>query len=209
MGNVIFLNGCSSAGKTTLALKLQQLLPEPYQHIALDQFRDGLPSSVRGLNAPEDTPGASGLNVVPVERDGERLTEIRFGEHGERVLQGMRRCVAVFTDLGANVIVDDLLFKREYLEDYARVLNPERTWFIGVKCALDVINEREAQRVGRFPGTAASHYDSVHAHGLEYDLEVDTTASSPRECALAIIERLNTPPRAFKELIQSHKIEQH
>ncbi|MGB1686483.1 MAG: phosphotransferase-like protein, partial [Pseudomonadales bacterium] len=36
-GTVIFLNGTSSAGKTTLALALQELLPEPYQHVALDQ----------------------------------------------------------------------------------------------------------------------------------------------------------------------------
>jgi chloramphenicol 3-O-phosphotransferase len=42
-GRIIFLNGSSSAGKTTLASTLQQLLDEPYQHIALDQFRDGLP----------------------------------------------------------------------------------------------------------------------------------------------------------------------
>ena len=35
-GKVIFLNGSSSAGKTTLAIMLQQLLPEPYQHVALD-----------------------------------------------------------------------------------------------------------------------------------------------------------------------------
>ena len=52
MANVILLNGCSSAGKTTLALKLQQLLPEPYQHVALDQFRDGMPSQIRGFNSP-------------------------------------------------------------------------------------------------------------------------------------------------------------
>ena len=49
-GNIIFLNGSSSAGKTTLAIMLQQLLPEPYQHIALDQFRDGMPGRYRGLN---------------------------------------------------------------------------------------------------------------------------------------------------------------
>jgi chloramphenicol 3-O-phosphotransferase len=39
MGQIILLNGCSSAGKTTLAIKLQQLLQAPYQHMALDQFR--------------------------------------------------------------------------------------------------------------------------------------------------------------------------
>ena len=43
MANVILLNGCSSAGKTTLALALQDVLTAPYQHIALDQFRDGMP----------------------------------------------------------------------------------------------------------------------------------------------------------------------
>ena len=49
MANVILLNGCSSAGKTTLALKLQQLLSEPYQHVALDQFRDGMPGRLEAL----------------------------------------------------------------------------------------------------------------------------------------------------------------
>jgi len=200
MGNIIFLNGCSSSGKTTLALKLQQLLPEPYQHIALDQFRDGLPSSVRGLNAPDNTPGAAGLNVVPVERNGEWVTEIQFGEHGERILAGMRRSIGVFSDLGANVIVDDLLFKREYLEDYVAVLDPDKVWFIGVKCSLDVVNQREATRAGRFPGTATSHYEQVHAHGEDYDLEVDTSAATPRDIAERIIGRLSAPPQAFARI---------
>ena len=197
MGNIIFLNGCSSSGKTTLAIKLQQMLSEPYQHIALDQFRDGLPNRVRGLNAPADTPGATGLNIVPVKRDGEWVTEIQFGCHGERILQGMRRSIAAFSDLGANVIVDDLLFKREYLDDYVSVLSPTKVWFIGVMCSLEVVNERELTRTGRFPGTATSHYTQVHAHGEAYDLEVDTSASSPREVAEKIIARLQTPPLAF------------
>ena len=55
MANVILLNGSSSSGKTTLAETLQQLLPEPYQYIGLDQFRDGMPERVRGLNAPGES----------------------------------------------------------------------------------------------------------------------------------------------------------
>ena len=208
MGKIIFLNGCSSSGKTTLALKLQQLLPEPYQHIALDQFRDGLPSKVRGLNAPENTPGASGLNVVPVERNGEWVTQIQFGDHGEQILKGMRRSIAIFSDLGANVIVDDLLFKRSYLDDYVAILDPNKVWFIGVMCSLDVVNAREATRPGRFPGTATSHYDQVHSHGEIYDLEVDTSTASPREVAEQIIRRLASPPQAFarmKAQMSAHK----
>lgn len=202
MSNVILLNGCSSAGKTTLALALQNLLPEPYQHVALDQFRDGMPGRVRGLNSPPGDPGASGLNVVPGELNGEWVTHIQFGDYGERVLAAMRRTVATLSELGCNVIVDDLLFKRDYLEDYAGVLDPQKTWFIGVKCSIEVISEREALRPGRFPGTAKAHFEQVHEHGIDYDLEVDTTAADPAEVAVEIAQRLQQPPLALQSLKQ-------
>ena len=198
MANVIFLNGCSSAGKTTLAIKLQQMLDEPYQHIALDHFRDGMPMRLRGLNSPPGTPGSRGLNVVPIEKDGELVTSIQFGEYGEQVLKNMRRSIALFQEAGTNVIIDDLLFKRAYLDDYVSVLDPENTWFIGVKCSLEVVKARESKRPGRFPGTATSHFDQVHDHGEAYDLEVDTSESSARDVAQQIIDRLSEPPKAFQ-----------
>lgn len=201
-GNLIFLNGSSSAGKTTLAMMLQQLLPEPYQHIALDQFRDGLPGRYRGLNSPEGAPGAQGLNVVPVMRDEQLITEVRFGEHGERVLHGMRQAIAAFARVGNHVIIDDLLFKPGYLRDYAEALDGLDVWMIGVRCSIDVVNARESQRPGRFPGTATSHYHQVHAHGGDYDLEVDTSYASPRSCAELIIERLKTPPVALRNVLR-------
>jgi len=202
-GKIIFLNGSSSAGKTTLAIMLQQMLDEPFQHMALDQFRDGLPGRFRGLNSPDGSPGAAGLNVVPVRREGEVITEIRFGSHGEQVLRGMRRAIAAFAREGNNVIVDDLLFKPDYLHDYALALADLEAWLIGVRCSLDVVNEREARRSGRFPGTATSHFHDVHAHGSAYDLEVDTSQAAPRACAERIVERIKTPPAALKNLLRS------
>lgn len=200
MSNVILLNGCSSAGKTTLAVALQNQLKEPYQHVGLDQFRDGMPGRVRGLNSPAGDPGASGLNVVPGKLNGEWVTHIQFGDYGERVLAAMRRTVASLTELGCNVIVDDLLFERAYLDDYVQVLDPNKTWFIGVKCSLDVVHQREALRPGRFPGTAVSHYEQVHAHGAAYDLEVDTSDAKATDLSYAIIARLQRPPKAFQAL---------
>ncbi len=199
-GKVIFLNGSSSAGKTTLAIMLQQLLDEPYQHIALDQFRDGLPGRYRGLNSPGGTPGDSGLNIVPTEKAGERVTEVRFGAHGEQMLRGMRRAIAAFAREGNNVIIDDLLFKPDYLHDYAEALHGLEAWLIGVRCSIEVVNEREAQRSGRFPGTATSHFHEVHAHGVSYDLEVDTSHATPKVCAELIIERLGSAPEALVAL---------
>lgn len=199
MSQVIFLNGSSSSGKTTLALALQQLLPEPYQYVALDQFRDGLPQRVRGLNAPPGSEGASGLNVKPVPAGDTTLTRIEFGEFGERVLAGMRRCIAALNEQGVPVIVDDLLLESAYLEDYASVLCSAQTWMVGVHCAPEQLAQREASRLGRFPGTALEHSARVHDHGCRYDVEVDTGVMSVEEAAAAIVAALQTPPCGLRD----------
>lgn len=201
---IILLNGSSSSGKTTLARKLQQLLPGAYQHMALDQFRDGLPDRYRGLNSPAESPGAQGMNVVPIDLQGERVTAIEFGSHGEQMLRGMRRAVAAFASQGNNVIVDDLLFKPEYLHDYAVALKDYQVWCVGVHCSLARVNEREAKRTGRFPGTATSHYHQVHAHDLAYDVEVDTTDLDASSCAARIIARLQAEPTALQGWFTHH-----
>lgn len=200
MTNVILLNGCSSAGKTTLAQTLQQMLPQPWQHVAFDQFRDGLPMRARGLNAPPGTDGARGLNVVPASADGQPVTHIRLGDFGEAVLDGMRACVASLAQNGVPVIVDDLLLRREYLTAYAEVLNPASTWLVGVYCDLEQVNAREQRRQGRFPGTALAHFEQVHDHGVSYDIAVDTSIATPRAVAAEIIARLETPPQALASL---------
>lgn len=204
-GKIILLNGSSSAGKTTIARMLQQLYPEPYQHIALDQFRDGMSGRFRGLNAPCGDSGARGLNVVPVERDGERMTEVRFGDVGRRVLRGMRRAIATFAREGNHVIVDDLMFEKSFLLDYLTALQGLPVTFAGVRCELAVVSAREAIRPGRFPGTATSHFDTVHAHCI-YDVEVDTTDSTPRQCAQEIMRAADSAPHAFDQLRDKFRV---
>ena len=200
-GNVILLNGCSSAGKTTLALELQKLSKDHYQYIALDQFRDGLPPSLRGLNSPEKDPGSRGLNVVPEIQNGRPVTSIKFGDYGEEVLKVMRRTVSQLARAGCSVVVDDILFEKKYLLDYADVLEPSASWLVAVKCDLDVVREREVKRAGRFPGTADSHYDSIHEHGVAYDIEVNTSKTRASILAKDILESMKIPPRAFSNLI--------
>ena len=59
--------------------------------MALDHFRDGLPDKYRGLNAPGDTLGAQGLNVVPVTDGPTPFTKVVFGDAGKTLLRGMPR----------------------------------------------------------------------------------------------------------------------
>lgn len=200
---IILLNGSSSSGKTTLASAIAQQADDDWQHMALDQFRDGMAPRLRGLNAPDHTPGAQGLNVVPDLSGKEPLTHIRFGATGERMLRGMRRAIAGFAASGNRVIIDDLLFKPEYLADYIQVLRDFPVYFIGVRCDRATVQAREAARPGRFPGTALSHFDSIHEHGAHYDLEVDTSNSHPDICAAEVLARLRTPPTAFTAYARS------
>lgn len=37
-GNIILLNGTSSAGKTTIAQAIQEVMEAPYLHMGIDQF---------------------------------------------------------------------------------------------------------------------------------------------------------------------------
>ncbi len=201
-GKIIFLNGTSSAGKTTLAHALQEELDAPWLHVSLDQYRDGLPAKYRGLNAPRGSKGEAGLNVVPVTDNGPPHTAVVFGEAGKTVLQGMRRAIRALVDAGTNVIIDDIILEAGFLQDYLEVLRGVDVLFVGVTCSMDVINRREALRPGRFPGTALGHLEVCHAHG-DYDVTVDTGSQSPRACARKVIEFLESgTPGAFERIRQ-------
>ena len=176
-GKIIFLNGTSSAGKTTLAYELQERFEIPFNHVGLDQFRDGLPDKFRGLNAPAGSNGERGLNVV-------------------------RRAMAAMVESGNNIIVDDIILEPEFLDDYLEVFAPFDVYFVGVRCPKTVINDREQARPGRFPGTAVGHFDVCHQHDC-YDVEVDTSVSTPTFCAEKIVEHMTSnSPAAFDTLRQ-------
>ena len=198
-GRIILLNGTSSAGKTTLAQAIQTLGTTPVHLVSLDEYRDGMAPRFRGMNAKAGEPGSRGLNVVPSE-DGLR-TELHFGDVWRRTLKGMRRAVAALAAVGLDVVVDDLLLEQEFLRDYLMVLADFRVLFVGVRCDLATVNARESARPGRFPGTAAGHFEQVHA-GCRYDLEVDTARLSPRQCAGRVLTALADPPTpsAFERL---------
>lgn len=199
-GKIIFLNGTSSAGKTSLAYALQEALIEPWLHVALDQFRDGLPAKYRGLNSPPGSTGEAGLNVVPVMDAEKPFTAIRFGDQGRKMLLGMRRAIRALAEAGNNIIIDDIILAPEFLTDYLKVFEGFEVYFVGVHCPIEVISEREKARPGRFPGTAFGHMEVCHAHG-DYDVDVDTATLSPRQCAATVMDFLaGGKPGAFDRI---------
>lgn len=159
---VIFLNGVSSAGKSSIARALQASLDQPYLHVAIDSFEDMLPDRYA--------------------EDGEFAWPVIF----PRMLAGMHRSFAALAEAGNNLIVDHVMVHRDgwasSLADCLTLLAPYRVYFVGVRCPLDELLRREQERGDRFVGTAARQFPLVHLHGL-YDLEVDTSQASATACA--------------------------
>lgn len=187
LGTIIILNGTSSSGKTCLLEALQNLLPEPYLNAGLDKFIWMMPE--RYLDRPlwDDVLGLAN----------------QAGQSGHTLAAGMHRAIAVLARSGSNVLADHVLVEPAWLRDCAELFSELPAYFIGVRCPLEVLEQREKARRNRTLGQARLQYPLVHAHGL-YDLEVDTSLLSPQECALAVQARLldGRPPQAFRQLRQ-------
>jgi chloramphenicol 3-O phosphotransferase len=201
-GNIILLNGTSSAGKTTIAQALQEVMETPYLHTGIDQFLiEHLPKrmvvSSDGLK-PDHAAG-----WLAVFRD-DALAEVRIGPLGYQWLAGMYRAISALSEAGLHVIVDDVIYDARVLMTAVDLLPAEQVFFVGIRCPLAVAERREVERGNRAKGGARAFYDLVHRHGV-YDCEIDSSAGTPLACALEIKQRLltHTEPRAFVRLRNS------
>lgn len=170
-GQIIFLNGTSSSGKTSIAEELLEQLPTPYFYIPFDAL-----NAMRSRSRTRElTPSVR--NVA--------LDETRLGH---------LRAVAGMAKEGNNVIIDQVLSQRSWLLDAVRIFEPFDVLFVGVRCSLPELERREKLRGDRDAGQAARQFPSVHRYG-EYDVECDTEMSSSAECARRVIDGLNSGVR--------------
>jgi chloramphenicol 3-O phosphotransferase len=118
-----------------------------------------------------------------------------------RTRAGFHRAVAGMAEAGNDIVVDHVLSERWRLLDCLTVLAKYDVVFVGVHCCAEELGRRERARGDRQVGQGAAQLAQVHAHG-SYDVECDTTAASPYDCAVRIKEFLARPatPSAFDRL---------
>ncbi len=177
------MNGTSSSGKTTIARALQGILPEPHMHVAIDGFFYMYPERVWNPTRQEDAEAFKRL--VPT------------------VVSGVQRAAAALAEAGNQLILGHVLENPAWLRECVGRWAGLEVLFVGVKCPLPVLEQREAERGDRVPGLAKVQYDRVHAHGL-YDVEVDTSVLDVDACVTEIVEALarRRRPGAFDRLRQ-------
>jgi len=180
-GHVILLNGTSSSGKTTIAKALQEKLTEPYMYVSIDDFFHMYPE--RFLNPTSREEATVLARLIPA------------------VLSGLHRSVGSLAQSGNNVLVDHVLQEDEMLKECIENWVGLDVLFVGVKCPLEIAEQREKERGDRSIGTARYQFERVHVHGL-YDIEVDTSIFNVDDCVTGIMALINNKLKesAFQEL---------
>lgn len=178
-GRIIFLNGASSSGKSTLSKALQAELNEPFLHVASDHLALGLP-------ARRDTSG-------PFQW---------WGHLRPRFFEGFHRSITALASGGNDLIVDHIIEFPAWRSELRHLLQAFDVFLVGVHCDLDELERRERVRGDRQIGEGRSHVvtDGIHTFGA-YDYAVDTTQTEPTTAARNILEcwRRRTTSVLFSE----------
>ena len=151
-GKIIFVNGASSSGKSTLCAALQAKLDEPFWHLSIDHLREA--------------------NILPLQR-------IKSGDFPWPTLrpaffEGFHRCLPALVEVGNNLVVEHIVETEAWMHRIVLLLEPFDVFFVGVHCPLPELERRERERGDRRSGEARRDYEVIHTFGA-YDLEVDST----------------------------------
>lgn len=175
--HVIILNGAGSVGKSSTAKALQTIAAEPFMHVAMDAFLDMLPGMLFGR--PE------GLTFETTWDQGKPSIAVRTGPVVERALRGMRHAIAAMAAQGNNLVVDEVMIGQGMEREYRALPSRFDVRLVGLFAPLEVVEARERERGDRDIGLARWQHDRVH-RDITYDLEIETTATTPLENAQRI-----------------------
>ena len=166
-GKVIFINGASSSGKSTIAKRIQAQLKDPYVLMSVDSF----------LNAMEFPDG---------------VTEKIWTEKWPPLFHvvGFQAAIIAMWKYGLDIIVDHVLQEDAWYEELNELITHEQTIFVGVFCSLVELERRERIRDDRTSGIAKYQFNKVHKN-KKYSVKVDTSKLTPQECVDEIISVIN------------------
>lgn len=182
---LIMLNGTSSSGKSSILARLQATLDGPYLEAGIDKFLFMLPGRYLAHPLWEQVLGPGS----------------RAGPVGQTLFSGMHHALAALVRQGCDVLADHVLVDPAWTRECAALFADLPAYLIGVRCPLEVVEQRERERRDRTLGQARRQFGLAHAHGI-YDLEVDTSQADAATCAAAILDYVKSgaPPTAFRRL---------
>ncbi|MBR6669025.1 MAG: AAA family ATPase [Clostridia bacterium] len=165
-GRIIFLNGVTSSGKTSIVEALQNRDDSYFYVVANDLFEQMI---------------------------GERFLRENYWEHLSRVIILMYHTAKLYSDMGHDVLIDGILVERPEIAPHYRqlvdILADNPLSIVEVACPLDICRQRNLDRGDRYENQSTEQAE-IMAQNIRYAMTVHTDQNTPGECAEAIVRTL-------------------
>ena len=165
-GKIIFLNGVTSAGKTSIVEALQNRADCYFYVVANDLFEQMI---------------------------GDRFLREDYWGHLSRVLILMYHTAKLYSDMGHDVLIDGILVEQPEIAPHywqlTDILADNPLSIVEVDCPLEICRTRNLTRGDRYE-MQSDEQAAIMAQGIDYALRVETDKMSPEECAEAIVRAL-------------------
>jgi adenylylsulfate kinase/chloramphenicol 3-O phosphotransferase len=165
-GRILFLNGVTSSGKTSIVEALQARKDVFFYVVANDLFQEMI---------------------------GEEYLKDNYWKYLGEVIIMMYHTAKLFSDMGKNVLIDGILVEREgvapHYERLLSILKDNPLDVVEVYCPPEICRERNIARGDRYE-SQSDEQAALMAPDIRYSLRVDTSIHSPEECAEQIIRNL-------------------
>ena len=165
-GRIIFLNGVTSSGKTSIVEALQERDDVFFYVVANDLFQ---------------------------EMVGDKFLREDYWKYLSEVIIMMYHTAKLYSDMGKNVLIDGILVERDEIKPHYQqlmeILKENPLDIVEVYCPLDICRERNIARGDRYE-TQSDEQHELMAQNVKYSLRVDTSVNSPEECAEMIVKEL-------------------
>lgn len=165
-GRIIYLNGVTSSGKTSIVEALQARRDVFFYVVANDLFQEMI---------------------------GEEYLQEDYWKYLGEVIIMMYHTAKLFSDMGKNVIIDSILVEREgiapHYERMKEILGNNPLDIVEVYCPLDICRQRNIDRGDRYESQSDEQAELM-AKDIRYSMRVDTSLLSPEECADKILREL-------------------
>ena len=165
-GRIVFLNGVTSSGKTSIVDAIQSRDDVFFYVVANDLFQ---------------------------EMVGEKYLQENYWKYLSEVIIMMYHTAKLYSDMGKNVLIDGILVERNEIKPHYQqileILKENPLDIVEIYCPLDICKKRNIMRGDRYE-TQSDEQHELMAKNIEYRLSVDTSLHSAIECADMIINAL-------------------
>lgn len=165
-GRILFLNGVTSAGKTSIVDALQARKDKFFYVVANDLFEEMI---------------------------GQQYLHEDYWKYLSDVIIMMYRTARLFSDYGKDILIDGIIVERPELkphyEQIKKIFEGYPLDIIEIYCPLEICRQRNVQRGDRYD-TQSEEQALLMSKGIKYSYSIDTSIHTPEECAEMIVNCL-------------------